>query len=403
MVKILMIAPSCYPVTGAEEIVNIKMLQALASTDEFEIDLVSKKKKNFRYPSGSIDSLGVKVRNMELCEVDNKMNIKTLWQHFKCLLLFGVVQKSYHWIIPAFKVVKILMKNYHYDYVLTKDAPSYLLGNYLKKKHNLKWVATWNDPFPTVKYPKPYGQGADAKENLNIRRIIRKMALADVHIFPTERLENHMLKYLKVDRNKCCVIPHAVIESENRTFIQNYKNGLKLIHSGSLSMPRNPKTTFMAIRRLLDNYPNAPISFNILGVSSPQMTSIIDELSLQNIVKIIPPVEYKKSLEIVGSYNVAVIIEADCPEGVFLPTKATDFMQIGIPVLSISPSVGVLNDLYKEGNISYFAPVDDIDEIYETLVKIYQDFQNKCLPENYNVGKNFKPEYIANKYASFAK
>lgn len=403
MIKILMIAPCCYPVTGAEEIVNIKMLQALASTNDFEIDLVSKKKKNFIYPSEKIEDLGVKIRHLELCEVDNKVTLKTIWQHVLCFLQFGVVQKGDHWAVPAYKIIKRLINENRYDYVLTKNAPSYLLGCYIKRKFGIKWVATWNDPFPSVKYPEPYGLGAYCKENRMIKNIIRKMECADIHIFPSERLMNHMLKYLKVNHNNCHVVPHAVIGSENRLFVQNYNNGLNLIHSGNLSMPRNPETTLRAMRRFLDNYPEVPLTFTILGRTNEILVSLINELNLQDVVKYISPVEYNKSLEIVGKYNVAVIIEADCPEGVFLPTKVTDFMQIGIPVFSISPSVGVLNDLYNQGSIPYFAPVNDVDKIYETIVDVYQDFRNQCLPANSDVEKIFKPEYIANTYLSFAK
>ena len=47
--------------------------------------------------------------------------------------------------------------------MITKNYPSELLGYYLKKKYNIKWVATWNDPFPHEKYPHPYGNGPMAK------------------------------------------------------------------------------------------------------------------------------------------------------------------------------------------------------------------------------------------------
>lgn len=400
--KILLIAPGCYPVNGAEEIVNIKMLQAFASTDNFEVDLVSKVSKNYNYPSGSIESLGIKLHNLSLCEVDNKVNFKTIWQHFLCFLRFGVVQKGDHWSIPAYKAIKNLLKTNHYDYVLTKNSPSYLLGYYLKKNYKVKWVATWNDPFPRIKYPEPYGKGAKCKESWMAKRVIGRMKCADIHIFPSGRLRDHMLKYLKVDMNRCAVIPHAVIGSDNRRFVQNYQNGLNLIHSGNLSMPRNPETTLRALRLFFDKYPDAPLTFTVLGKSNPIMSSLVDELHLKEIVRYINPVEYNKSLEIVSQYNVAVIIEADCPEGVFLPTKVTDFLQIGIPIFSISPSVGVLNDLSKEGCVSYFASVNNTASICSSLEMIYQDFQNKNLPSNIAINEPFSSKYICEKYASFA-
>ena len=66
-------------------------------------------------------------------------------------------------------------------------------------------------------------------------------------------------------------------------------------------------------------------------------------------------------------------------EGIFLPTKVGDFIGSEIPVYAISPSVGILNDMYKRNEIGYFSPCGNESEIENTLVDIYSDFKNRSL------------------------
>ena len=202
-----MIAPSSYPVDGAESIVNIKLLKALSDSGKFEIDLIARQRHWSNYVTASFESYGINVKSLNVITVDNKINFKTIWGHFMALLLFGVVFKGAHWAVKALPVVKRLIKKNKYDYVLTKNAPSFLLGYYLKKHYGQKWIATWNDPYPEIKYPEPYGRGYDADESWSVRRTISIMhKWVDMHIFPSERLKNHMLHYLKVDNGKTCII-----------------------------------------------------------------------------------------------------------------------------------------------------------------------------------------------------
>ena len=82
MKRILLIAPSSYPINGAEAIVNIKLLRALTKSGNFEIDLVSKKHKWANYKSEDLSELGIRLRSLNIVEVDNKINLKTIWLHF---------------------------------------------------------------------------------------------------------------------------------------------------------------------------------------------------------------------------------------------------------------------------------------------------------------------------------
>lgn len=400
MKRILMIAPSSYPVSGAEAIVNIKLLKVLSDSHQFSVDLISRRWKWEHYPSDTLESFGVSLNSHNIIEVDNVINLKTIFQNLFTYIKFGVFYKGYHWACPAWEVVKQKLKTNQYDYVLTKDVPSLLLGYHLKKHYGLKWVATWNDPCPRVMYPEPYGRGLNTELTGMQKKIIEKMKEADIHIFPNNRICNYMNKYLHVEREKCVIVPHVIIPTK-KSQEHGFSDELRLIHSGFLGKPRNPDTFLRALRLFLNTRPDARMSFSIMGHCDSHVKTLISELKLEQLVSFISPKEYKESLQTLLSYDIAVIIEADCEEGIYLPTKVSDFMQMSIPIFAVSPAVGVLNDLYKEKHISYFADVKNVNAIAKQLEVVYNDFEKNNIVYDEFFIKEMSSEYIVQQYLSF--
>lgn len=401
MKRILLIAPACYPVFGAEAIVNIKMLQAMTSSGEFEIDLISKKSKWEDYPVDPIETLGVKLHSLHIIEVNNKFNLKTLWEHFLSLLLFGVVFKGSHWAAVAYPTIKRLVESNNYDYVLTKDAPSFLLGYYLKKRFGLKWVATWNDPYPTIKYPYPYNVAFHAKKSLFDNKIVMIMSNADKHVFPSDRLSIYMQKYMFIPNDRVCIIPHVSLNSLSVSDTEIDSNTLQIIHSGNIKYPRDPKPFLEAFSKYIKANPTSKIIVSILGATDDDIRRNIVFFDLEKYVKILPPVSYNKSLDILKHYHITLIIEADCAEGVFLPTKVSDFMQCQKHIFAIGPNVGVLNDLYNHGYVSYFAPITSISAIEHEIGKLYKVFEDGKLKVLPSQNPQYAQKVIVEQYLKF--
>ena len=138
-----------------------------------------------------------------------------------------------------------------------------------------------------------------------------------------------------------------------------------------------------------------------MGVYDKNTANYIKASSLDNVVKVIPSVSYNESLQILKDYHVALIIEADCEEGIFLPTKVSDFMQCGKPIFAVSPKKGVLKDLCNETYIGYFADVRNIDAIYEEISKLYNDFKDGKLEDNIKIPEEYKSDDIVSQYLKF--
>ena len=76
-------------------------------------------------------------------------------------------------------------------------------------------------------------------------------------------------------------------------------------------------------------------------------------------------------------------------------------MQCKKQIFAVSPEVGVLNDLYKKGSVSYFGVCDDVNSIYATMEKIYSDYKDDVLNEKGDMNKSYASEIIVNQYLSF--
>ena len=150
MKRILFIAPESFPINGAEAIVNVKLLKVLCDAG-YVIDVVSRKRKWTDYPLSELKDFQLHINSLHIVEVDNRLNLSTIWMHLLTFLTFGIVYKGAHWAYSALQVCKKLIKENRYDVIVTKSSPGELIGYWIRKNKGIKWIATWNDPFPMEK------------------------------------------------------------------------------------------------------------------------------------------------------------------------------------------------------------------------------------------------------------
>lgn len=399
--RILFIAPSSYPIFGAEANVNAKLLKIL-SEGGAEIDLVSRaiRKDRKAYPESTDDFYFSKLKSINVVKTDSKFDIKTIFRYLRTYLKFGFIYSGIDWAIDALPICEALIKRHKYDFLYTFNQPSELLGVYLTKKYNIPWVSTWNDPYVWMRYPKPYGFGPQSKISALREKLIKEIGkVCDFHIFPSERLMKYMQIYMPgITFGNSCICPHIMLSQSVHKKINGDK--LKIIHSGALGRERNPIKFLNALKIFLEKEPEANIEISFLGVMERMDNSEIFEFvksnNLMSCVSFIPPVSYKESIEILKEYDISMILEAECEEGIFLPSKVADYMQSGIPIFTLSPSNGVLKDLYNAGYIEYFADCSKVENIIIALNQIYNDFINDKIKHSESACNYFREEAVLN-------
>lgn len=380
MKKILFVAPSSYPVNGPESMVNAKHIYVLCKMG-YIVDVITRgvNKRHVFYPSDECNVFFSKVNSINEVPVDTKMNLATLVRHLMTFLKTGHVYKGADWTFPALRKAEQLCKVNKYDFVFTKDYPSEIVGLYLSKKYGIKWISTWNDPYMIEKYPSPYGLGYNFKESFMRHRLIKQISTRPfVHLFPSSRLRDYMLKYMVgMDVQKCYVMPHILLDSDVKKTSKSFNEELNIIHTGSVGRERNPQNFLKALSIVLNEHPEWKIRTTFLGIvdrtKGTLLYDLIERYHLQEYIEILKPIPYEECMDFVKKYDLCLIVEANCEEGIFLPSKVIDYLQNEKPILTVSPSSGVLYDLYSNGVVDYFGDVNDVMSIKRAIESAYLD------------------------------
>ena len=416
MKKILFIAPHCFPIHSSESIVNAKLVYALAKKGYY-IDVYSVMPQGY-YPSSKIvDSFlsgDPKINVITIEKLHYISRRKGLWYFITSVLynLMVLLKEGifYNGIDTPYKIYKKVQEQIKlngnknpYDLVMTRTYDAELVGIKMAKKYGIKWIANWNDPYPIEKFPHPYGLGSDCELPYFKNKILKLIQkFVSVHTFPSERLRGYMLQYYdQVDIKNTVVIPHMA----HTAFIP--KNVIKrkklcFVHAGNVSAPRSPLNLLKAVESLVSKGCVSDV-FEILfmGKASNDLEENIKNMSLENFVKIIPSKDYFNALEFISTCTISIVIEAECDEGIYLPTKVVDSIQCQVPVFCISPKEGTQRDLINRYNIGYFADNSSVEDIEKILNTIIVDFENNNLPniKSDNVSYFFEDE-VVNRYMS---
>lgn len=391
--RILYIAPHSFPVHSSESIVNSKLAYTLCEAG-YELDIYASQDTGIDYPSSSEESILISCKNMNLQTIpidylkkksDIVKNPKLLVGYILGFIKTGHAYIGSDWNYKAIsKIEENIRKSGTYDVMITRGFYTEIAGIYLNKKYGIKWIANWNDPYPSAKFPEPYGNGYDARLPFYLERVLADIQKhAWIHTFPCERLRDYMLLYYKkVNTDQTRVIPHMAHSALlPQTAGQKKRNKIRMIHAGDVSWPRNPNNFLCALSEVVsDESFRNKIECVFIGKQSDDFNDKLIELNLTDYVTVLPSMGYFDILKEMKQCDVSLIIEAICEEGIYLPTKVVDSVQCQLPLFCVSPSVGTLNDLIKETRIGYFSNNRSLDEIETNLKKMMVDWERDQLP-----------------------
>ena len=369
--RILFLAPYSIPVNNPEAICNAKLLRELSRF--YKIDVISKNNLSAYAPNSNDEFFIGKVESLKTFFLSNRINWRTLFDHFRVLLKTGYTYKGAHWAYYSIIYAEKLIRQYRYDWIMSRSPSSELAALYLSKKYDIKWIANWIDPYPEEKFPYPYGKGPNAKLSFFKKKLLKQVIkYADIHTFPCERLRDYMLQYMSpVSKEKMMIIPHICVNGLFQIQQRFDSDKLLIVHSGNVSYPRNPDVFFEGVKKFIDKSGKPLIKIFFIGKQDLAFEERVKKNDLCSYVEIVKPLEYIENLKFIARCDIALLIEAPCKEGVFLPTKVGDYMQCEKDIFAISPSKGTLHDLYEKGVVKYFADCSDSERVCDMLDSMY--------------------------------
>ncbi len=128
---------------------------------------------------------------------------------------------------------------------------------------------------------------------------------------------------------------------------------------------------------------------------------MVQKYSLEKYVRFIGAFSYMEALKKMSTYNVLVIIEADMKDGIFLPSKVTDYSQLGVPIFAITPQKSCISRLIDTYGGGVTADCSSVNFICAGIEELYHDWKSDLGMKKYDTTKlysNFKPENIIENY-----
>ncbi len=390
--KVLMLAPAFAPFANPEAIVNSKLALALISHG-WDVDIISLRIRGnatYEYISEWDDIWKPLQKNIIEIEYPTVSKLLKPFVWLDTLLKVGYPVSGARWINYATSQVIELNKTKKYDLLLSRFLPlqGHIAAMNIAKRTDIPWIANWNDP-PLEWFPPPYSSNIPSFE-----RIIKSFVYpgigknAEFHTFPSERLRKYILDRIKqIPSCKSLVIPHVMLNNYSPKRVKN-SNIFVICHAGNLANERDPEYFFKAVGKLI-NQSNCrnKILIKIIGIESVNLMSKAKAHNVDSLVMFVGKKTYIETINEMVNCTIGLIVEASCSEGIFIPSKLTDYVQANLPVLAISPRDGTVADVLKEYGCGLSASCDSVDEIYVALKKMYSSWEAGSLENDFPVGK----------------
>jgi hypothetical protein len=107
-------------------------------------------------------------------------------------------------------------------------------------------------------------------------------------------------------------------------------------------------------------------------------------MGVEDIIRIEASRPYSQMPQALAKSDVLVIIEAPLKEGVFMPGKLVDYVQIGRPVLALSPVVGTIADILSKHGGGIAVDCQSPDAVAQAFQTLYVHWTNGTLNRTYD-------------------
>ena len=302
------------------------------------------------------------------------------------------------------KLTKALHRDHSFDIVYSRSTPmiAHAIAYWCAKAINAVWVANINDPWALHFRPDVQFSVTSIYKLVSKYWLKRTLRTADLVTYPSKRLYDFHVRLSRVN-HETEIIPHIGYYGINE---KHQTDGFNLVHAGKLGINnieyRSSKGFLTGLAKFLMANPGARkmTRLTLVGPEDKEIQSLAEQLNLKDVIRSVGWVSYEQSLQYINSASVCILVEKKMDEGVFFPSKLVDYIVARKPVLALSPSVGVIDDMMPTQGLVR-VDTDDHDAVAKTLGDFYKHFKDGSLdavsPTEEFVSQ-FDPQTVAQKF-----
>lgn len=245
------------------------------------------------------------------------------------------------------------------DVLVTFGQPmsDHLAGRWLKRRTGVRWIAHFSDPWVDNPLRPLFGP----ERWVNRRLETQVMQDADLLVFTSQQTIDLVLRGNRAPfRQKARVLPHAFDPALYGDAPVARGGRIVVRYLGGFYGRRTPAPLIAALEILArtDAGLLEDVVVEFIGSMPARIAAAVRGSALPDgLVRILPRVDYRASLEAMSEADVLLIIDAPADESVFLPSKLIDYVGARRPLLGITPP-GAAADLLERLGAPVVHPED---------------------------------------------
>lgn len=241
------------------------------------------------------------------------------------------------WVKPSVKFLDKILKNEHFDVLITTGPPHslHLIGLKLRKKHAIKWIADFRDPWTKIGYHKKLRLTETARKKH--AELESKVLQNGDHIITTSFTTQKEFK--SKTSKKVSVITNGFDEELN--FSNKKPDKFRISHVGSLLSGRNPSQLWQALQELVQEnkeFKNE-LELCLAGKISEEVLHNIHKFGLKDYLEVKGYLSHSAAIEIQHNSAALLLIEIDSEEtrGI-IPGKLFEYLAAQRPIIGVGPT-----------------------------------------------------------------
>ncbi len=279
------------------------------------------------------------------------------------------------WIKPSVKKLSDYLETHEIDVLITTGPPHslHLIGDALKKKFGIRWLADFRDPWTHIDYfhRLPLTKRSAAKHHELESMVLRN---ADKVLVVGKTMKQEFS-----DRNqKVFVLTNGFDDFELPDEI-SLDREFSISHIGLMNADRNPVALWRALGELADESDDfrRDLVVKLVGKCAEDVYNGIAENGLTNQATFHGYVSHRDVLRYQQSSQVLLICVNKVPSARSVITgKVFEYMQSNRPILGIGPTDGDLAEILLETKTGQMIDFEDVKGLKKVIRHHYDKFKS---------------------------
>ena len=291
---------------------------------------------------------------------------------------FFIPDARKYWIKPSVQFLSKVIAKHGIDSIITTGPPHsvHLIGQQLKLKHQLRWLADFRDPWTSIGYHKKLKL---TKSSQNKHKLLESQVLneADTIIVTSETTKK---EFEGLTKQPIVVITNGYdVDFESNVTLDKK---FSISHIGSLLSGRNPSNLWQVLTEIVaenDKF-RAAFELQLIGVVSEDVLDNMHGHGLQPYIKQIDYLSHSEALKFQKQAQVLLLVEinAEETEGI-IPGKLFEYLAAQRPILGVGPKNWEVSRIINETQSGQVFDYEALIELKRLILGWFKRYQSSNL------------------------